>query len=149
MRWSKLKMLTEARFAESVKKRLTINSTRYGNCHCGHAWLSLDGEIVANFCTRAYYNRLNDLQDEKTIPHYKNQAVEYGEMSRQDVYQACWTFVHELSIEQALASDNPLIQSLAVVDGRLGKKRLLALEDQALHPLAKKLLRLRLNKSDL
>ena len=41
-------------------------------------------------------------------------------MSRQDAYRACWEFVHDLSIDQSLADDDPLIQSLAVVDRRLG-----------------------------
>ena len=53
MKWSKLKQLVEQGFAPSLAKRLTINSTAYGACTCGHAWLTLDGEVIANFCTRA------------------------------------------------------------------------------------------------
>ena len=80
----------------------------------------------------------------KVQRYYKRQAVEYGELSRQGAYQACWDFIHKLSIEEALRSDNPLIQSLAVVDYRLGKKRLTGLKQEQLHPLAEKLLLLRL-----
>ena len=69
--------------------------------------------------------------------------MEYGELSRQDAYQACWEFVHELSIEEALESDDPLIQTLAVLDKRLGKRRLKSLKDEGFHPLSKRVLEVR------
>jgi|SRR5579884_264040 len=149
MKWSKLKSLIETRFADSVKGRIEINSTRYGNCSCGHAWLTLDGELVANFCTRAYWNKkLYEKSHGEPLPEkhktkFKEQPVEYGEMSRQDVYKACWEFVHDLSIQQALSDDDPLIQTLAVLDKRLGKRRLSAIDGEKLHPLAKKMFLLR------
>lgn len=161
MRWSKLKRLVEERFSYSLKGRLAINSAAYGNCGCGHAWLTLDKEIVANFCTRAFWNRA--LQDrgnnryennrwisDAPVPEYVTEAqskrygeMEYGELSRQDAYQSCWEFVHDLSIEEALKSDDPLIQTLAVLDSRVGKRRLKDLDPQELHPLANRLLELR------
>ncbi len=161
MRWSKLKSLVEERFASSVKNRMAVNSTAYGNCSCGHAWVTLDKEVIANFCTRAFYNR--SLQDwgkmryekkrwvgDVPVPEYVSEKqskkygeMEYGELSRQDAYQACWEFVHELSIEEALESDDPLIQTLAVLDKRLGKRRLKGLKDEGFHPLSKRVLEVR------
>ncbi len=73
----------------------------------------------------------------------------YGELSRQDAYAACWAFVHELSIEEALADADPLVQALSVLDARLGKHRLQSLDWQALHPLAQALLRVRLEAEHL
>ena len=161
MRWSKLKSLVEQCFAPNLKTRIAINSTAYGNCSCGHAWITLDKQVIANFCTRAFYNRaLQDwgkmrYQDNRWIgdvpvPDYvteiqsKNYGeMEYGELSRQDAYKSCWEFVHDLSVEDALASDDPLIQTLAVLDSRLGKRRLKALNPKTLHPLAKRLLQIR------
>lgn len=49
MRWSKLKSLVEEKIADSVRGRIAINSTRYGNCTCGRAWLTVDGKEVAKF----------------------------------------------------------------------------------------------------
>jgi len=161
MRWSKLKTLVEARFASSLQKRVSINSTAYGNCSCGHAWISLDKEIIANFCTRAFYNRA--LQDwgkmryenkrwigDVPVPDYVSEQqskkygeMEYGELSRQDAYKSCWEFVHDLSLEEALVSDDPLIQALAVLDKRLGKRRLSILSDEKFHPLSKRVLEIR------
>lgn len=52
MRWSMLRKLVEKRFCDEVKRRVAIKSTVYGNCSCGHAWVTLDGEVLANFRTR-------------------------------------------------------------------------------------------------
>lgn len=140
MRWTKLKQLVETGFALSLSKRLTINSAAYGACRCGHAWLTLDGEVIANFCTRAYWNAQLTSPPDQVNPMYARQLASYGEMSRQDAYEACWTFVHDLSVDQSLTDDDPLIQALAVADKRLGKRRLQAINRESLHPLARGLL---------
>ena len=147
MRWSKLKKLVEERFAPSVAKRLSIHSAAYGNCTCGHCWITLDKNVVANFCTRAYYNKKLD-GDTGSNPMYKEHLVLYGEMSRQDAYRSMFDYVHSLSHDEALKSDDVLIQSLAVLDSRLGKRRLATLDSAELHPLPKKLLTIR-RKADL
>ena len=151
MKWSKLKQLVEERFSPSIKSRISINSTRYGNCTCGHAWLTLDKIVIANFCTRAFWNRSPsfDKKKGKYVPNkipgvtntmYQEQFTEYGELSRQDAYKACWEFVHDISVEEALNSDDCLIQSLAILDSRVSKRRLQKIEQNKLHPLACKLL---------
>ncbi len=142
MRWSKLKKLVEDRFAPSVAKRLAIHSAAYGNCTCGHCWLTLDKEVVANFCTRAYYNKKLH-GDSGSNPMYKDHLVLYGERSRQDAYRSMFDYVHSMSHDEALKSDDVLIQALAVLDSRLGKRRLETFDDTALHPLAKKILAIR------
>ena len=152
MRWSKLKQRVEENFANNLKSRVSLHSTAYGNCSCGHAWLTLDGEIIANFCTRAHYNRhLYGLKENdsgvslKNEKRYEDQFVEYGEISRQDVYKACWSFLHELNFDEALTSEDALVQSLAVLDKRLGKRRFDKVRESNLHPLARKLFDTRLS----
>lgn len=151
MRWSKLKAEIESRFCDSMKNRLSINSTAYGACTCGHAWISLDKEVIANFCTMAFWKTEPHFDPEKgrflhgerineNNKKYEKFENAYGELSRQDVYGACWEYVHDLSIDQAISSKDPLIQSLAMVDRRLGKRRLREIDDSSLHPLAKRLL---------
>jgi hypothetical protein len=107
MRWSKLKSLTEQRFAEALAGRVAIWSTRYGNCRCGRAWLTVDGGIVASFCTRA----AQAARSSGIVP--LGGPLGHGELSRQDAYAACWAFVHDLTIDQALADGDPLVQTLA------------------------------------
>ena len=142
MRWSKLKSLVEERFAPSVAKRLSIHSAAYGNCSCGHCWITLDKNVVANFCTRAYYNKKLH-GNTGSNPMYKKHLVLYGEKSRQNAYRSMFDYVHSLSHAEALKADDVLIQALAVVDARLGKRRLESLDDVNLHPLAKELLSIR------
>jgi len=45
MMWSKLKQLTEDKFADSVKNRVEIFSTRYNkpNSSSGRGWITIDG----------------------------------------------------------------------------------------------------------
>nr|MDJ0794366.1 hypothetical protein [Woeseiaceae bacterium] len=119
-----------------------IHSAAYGNCTCGHCWLTLDKEVVANFCTRAYYNKKLH-GDSGSNPMYKDHLVLYGERSRQDAYRSMFDYVHSMSHDEALKSDDVLIQALAVLDSRLGKRRLETFDDTALHPLAKKILAIR------
>lgn len=159
MRWSKLRFLIERQLADSMQRRVSIYSAAYGNCSCGHAWITLDREVIANFCTRAHWNRRSyDYKQSSYVERnlskqekqrYANQSVEYGDFSRQQLYLSCWTFIHDLSIEEALVSDNILIQSLALVDKRLGKRRLHKIDPAKLHPLARKLLNERVSTESL
>jgi hypothetical protein len=150
MKWSRLKSLAEERFAAEVKHRVALHSTAYGQCTCGRFWITVDGRELANLCTRAYWNRRRygpDMASEQSLGKFAEMPVEYGEFSRQQAYQAVWQFVHDLSIDKALVSDNPLHQALAVLDARVGRRRLEQLEAQDLHPLVHALLEVRLGRA--
>ncbi len=155
MKWSKLKCIVEDRFSPALGRRVSIHSTRYGNCTCGRAWITVDGEEVANFCTRGRANRLFDeTLIQRGLPpepcdRERDVPLGYGELSRQDAYAACWAFVHDLSIEQALADSDPLVQTLAVLDSRFGKRRLSEFDATNMHPLAKKMFLVRLEAEGL
>ena len=148
MRWSKLRSLIEESIAESVAKRISVHSAAYGECTCGHCWITLDKEVIANFCTRAYYNKKLS-RDSAHDKIYKEHLVMYGELSRQDAYLSMFDFVHRLSIDEALNSDDVLVQALAVIDSRVGKMRLTSLDTGSLHPLTKKLLEVRLDAENI
>ena len=135
MRWSKLRYLIRQRFASSISDRLDIHSAAYGNCSCGHVWITLDKKVVANFCTRAYFN-LNGAGLSGSNPKMQNLLVAYGELSRQDAYQSMFDFVHTMPISDALTSKNPFVQCLAIVDKRVGRRTLRRLDRGKLHELA-------------
>ena len=138
MRWSGLRTSVLERFAPELKGRLDIHSTRYGNCSCGHAWLIFDGEVIANFCTRAHFIAEGREAGAPTRNGmYARLFADFGELGRQEAYQACWAFVHELSVEEAKADPDPLVQSLAMADARLGKRRLATVDEGHLHRLAR------------
>ena len=145
MRWSKLRSLIKERFAPELKGRLDINSTAYGACSCGHAWLTFDKSVIANFCTRAAYIAQGYEKSSSQISSaYKHHFTEFGELSRQDAYKSCWAFLHELSIEQALQDIDPLIQCLAFAGARVGVRRLKKIDPVDFHPLAAAILEIRL-----
>jgi hypothetical protein len=156
MRWSKLRSLVIERFAEPLQGRLDIHSAAYGNCSCGHAWLTLDGEMIANFCTRAHANAeyVIPRQEPDPLVHYATnrmydeQLAAYGERSRQDVYRTLFDYVHNVPVKEALVSDDMLFRALAIVDSRVGKRRLAQLAPEALHPLCAYLLMLRRGDAD-
>ncbi|XUU59709.1 SF0329 family protein [Erythrobacter sp. HA6-11] len=143
MRWSKLRQLVKDRFAPELAGRLDINSTAYGACTCGHAWLTWDGDVIANFCIRAHGNVGGFLPDFVAGEPEPGKLVGYGEFSRQDAYKACWAFVHDLSIEEALDDEDPLVSMLALADARVGKRRLRKLDGTKFHPVAAKMIELR------
>lgn len=99
MKWTKLKQLVEQRIAPSIRLRFAINRAAYGACSCGHAWITLDKKVIANFCTRTFGN----------IPR---------------------------RFDDALSSEYSLVQSLAVIDSRVGKRKLQTIDIDTLHLLA-------------
>jgi hypothetical protein len=156
MRWSKVRKLVEDSFAESLRGRITVHSTRHG-CGCGNARIEIDRRPVVNFDThvsldrfRAQYHEASNVSpriashpaipdDERT----EGVLAEPGEFSRQDFYMACWEYLHS-SVNDSLASPNPLIASLAVLNARVGKQRLRRMLHAKLHPLTRALLEFRL-----
>jgi hypothetical protein len=154
MRWSGVRKRVESRFADSVRGRVHLYSTRY-ECSCGRGWITVDGEEIANLCTfsswtrhRAIFHETSStrcarhraVEDRERTPRL---LVERGEFSRFDLHLACWDFLH-LKLPEALASENPLIVSLAVLDARTGRRKLETLRREALHPLTRALLEFRL-----
>ncbi len=151
MKWSKLKEKTEDNFADCINGRVKIYATRYtsGSHFMARGWITIDGEQVANFSTpdnqarfgNSYAEISNRIPEEERTP---GNAVEKGEFSRYDLFDACWEYL-SINIETALNSDNPIIRSFAILDKRTGKRRLSKINKDNLHPLAQRMLELRLS----
>lgn len=159
MMWSKLKQLTEEKFADSVKNRVEIFSTRYHkpNSSSGRGWITMNGIEIVNFSTmksgkiyRCIYHEATPtickrhpaVQDEDRNPDL---LVEEGEFSRFDLHNCCFEYLN-LSVEEGLAHPSPLINLLAVLDRRLGKRRLPSLIEKKHHPLVTRLLKFRMTE---
>jgi hypothetical protein len=150
LKWSKLKKTIEDKFAECVKHRVKIYVTRYttGSYWMVRGWITTDKTEIANFSTPDNYNRFGwDTPEinERILPEERTagKAAEKGEFSRWDFLEACWEYIN-LNIDDALSSDNPIIKSFAVLDKRLGKRRLKLINKSDLHPLVLRLLEFRL-----
>ncbi len=154
MRWSKLKKIVEESFADSVRGRVHIYSTAYG-CSCGRGWITVDGEELADLSTlasgnkyRAFYNETTKTDCAKHPAVTKEErepgnVVEPGEFSRFDLHVACWEYIHS-SLNDSIRSYDPLINSLAVLNAKVGKSRLRRLAEQDIHPLVRSLVEFRM-----
>lgn len=153
MKWSKLKKTIEDNFADCVKGRVHIFSTRYttGSYFMVRGWITIDKEEIANFSTPDNCNKFGwntpDI-NERISPEDRTEglAAEKGEFSRSDFTDACFEYIN-MNIDASASSENPIIRSFAMLDKRLGKRRLKLLKVQDRtdkHPLVLKMLDLRL-----
>jgi len=150
MIWSKRKKLLEELLADSLKGRIRYHVTRYGLGYSHtrtRAWITLDKQEVVSFSTikwmiehgelrtqlREISNVTNGRDPEQRKAFYlaHDQATtilhQKELFSREDFDTATEKYVN-LSIEDALASMDGIIRALAMLDRRLGKRRLSQLE---------------------
>ncbi|MCU0306031.1 MAG: hypothetical protein MUC56_18405 [Thermoanaerobaculales bacterium] len=155
MQWSKLKKRVESFFASSVVGRVELRVTNYRKSHDweGRAWITIDKEEICNFCTWKYFVEHGKL---KRDIQEANNATEWWEPSQRSEYysaieqaddilekqglvsqyyfeEALETYL-QLPIETALASDNFIHRSLAILDRRTGKRRLSEFETRTDEP---------------
>jgi hypothetical protein len=166
MVWSKLKKNIENNFADALNDSVKLYTTTYGSNYdvqdlYNRGWITVDGIEVVNFSTPEafflYRRELNATTPTKypantaTKPHADRtpeRLTEKGEFSKYDLTYSCAAFLN-MSIEQAAGHESPMIQMLAVLDKRLGKRRLALLDQKKLHPLVRYFLDLRLDAEGL
>jgi len=127
MIWSKLKKMAEAMLADSLRGRVDYHTTRYGdgsNNLLRRGWITFEGREIASFSniekaqTLEKGNAADPVELGETEP-----AIVFG---RDDLVAALEEIVG-MQVEDALSSSNPLIRGLAMLDRRLGKRRLSAI----------------------
>ncbi|WP_205500876.1 SF0329 family protein [Rufibacter psychrotolerans] len=156
MKWSKLRKELHDRLADTIKHRLDYHLTTYEHSigYLGRAWVTFDGKELVNFSNQdtwvEFKSYSNALADTGYISHEplndsnrtEGKIMERGEFSKYDFAESAWRFIH-LDIDSALTSHNPILRALAVVDRRVGKRRLEMIKGIEKHPLVRKLLELR------
>ncbi len=160
MQWSKLKSLVEDRIAASLRRRVSVHQARYRYTReeVGRVWIAFDGRDVASFATgaalphvRAEAERLMDEREAWGSPAEYGRATseavdsvrESGVYSDRDALEELEAYL-SLPVEAALTSPSPLQRVLAVLDGRVGKRRLRTLRTAPdPHPLVRTALALR------
>jgi hypothetical protein len=138
MRWSKLRKIVELRFAGSLSGRIRLESTHYRRAHDqeGRWGVVIDGQQVWGMgCIvgdREQYVLSNKIRLEKnvSIDVASNMAfAQRRNVARHNQYEfhgAVWDFT-QISIDDALKSEDAVIRSLAYLDARTGKRRLVKL----------------------
>jgi hypothetical protein len=137
MRWSKLKQRVEATFADGVRGRVELRTTRYEKAHdrYGRSWITVDGREIVNMA--------NQLPCGDTIADASADRFDAGVFTGYDLPLAMREYL-TLSIDAALASPNPLVRALAVLDRRAGRRRLARIDPADEVPLVRDLLEFRL-----
>ena len=118
MRWSKLKQQIELRLAPELAGRIKFHTTRYRNAHdgMGRSWITLDdAEIIS-------MQHLGGEGANENPDRFEN-----GVFTAYDLPISMQQFL-SMNIDDALVSENPLVRAMAVIDRRLGKRRVQLLD---------------------
>ena len=164
MQWSQLKKRVESLFAVAVKGRVELRTTQYHNAPdlMGRGWITSDGREAANMCSFTHLVSLGreaqrlrkasgceDYQDPQQCEGYY-QAYDQaqatirakGVFARYEFHHALLAYL-DMSMNAILASPNPLIRAIGMLDRRFGKRRLALMDSAKEHPLVQQLLRFR------
>jgi hypothetical protein len=142
--WSKLKRDVESLFADSLKGRVGLHRARYTRWGLGdfREWIAIDGQQIVNTIRwrtwlqvrweriEALTDNPDGLQDEELEPLLQeaNRALAQECFFQQgELGSAMYEYV-SMSIDQIVHSENVIIRALGMLDGRLGKRRLRALD---------------------
>lgn len=165
MQWSKLKRRVESLFAPSVASRVELRMTNYRKVADweGRAWITIDKKEVWNFCTLKYFvergrlvtgiraaNGATSWSGPKAGEYYAaidvaDDILEKQGLVSQYYFEGALESYLQVDVADALASDNLVHRALAVLDRRLGKRRLVDLTFRTdEHELVRRLYRFRL-----
>lgn len=115
--WSNLrKVLEQDRLAPALRGRVQYFMTRYHDAHddYGRFCIRVDEREYVCSCYGDWHDSQSKQQELGVFPVWK-------------VGNVIDTYLDELTLDEALTSDNPLIRLFAVLDRRVGKRRLPAL----------------------
>lgn len=139
-----------------MKGRVEIWSTRYRHAHDGEgeAWITIDKTRIRTMGTLRYYvaqgAAARRIQEERGCTDFRNpeQSAGYynawneanrtvqedGIFGASDLNRSLFAYLN-LSIEDALESQNPIIQAFGLLDKRFGKRRLAEFDPGGKNPL--------------
>lgn len=121
--WSKTKQVLESRLPENLKGRVKFlyEVLRVGSHGCKDHVFSIivDGEPWFRSNPKNWEQDLGTIRNQGIVSNIYGDAMKY-------VHQ----FLNVLSIDEAIASDNYFIRMLALLDSRLGKRRIMKLAER-------------------
>ncbi|MGR3795424.1 SF0329 family protein [Vannielia sp. SX4] len=160
MKWSKLKQRAEAQFADSLRGRIEVWTTRYRGSHdqVGESWITVDGKRIFSAGTLRFWAQYWDARaglratqsnEPTTLDEMfaRERAIEVS-LAEEGVL-GTWNFNEALfdllniSIEDAMHSEDMIVRAFGMLDRRLGKRRLRALDVREESPLVQLLYAIR------
>lgn len=134
------KKLEEDYLCPALRGRVRYFATVYSKCpdHEGRAAILVDGvEVLKSsyyeyapvyWALQSELRRLEEADWREAAQKAEQTVLDRGLFDQRDVYAAFQEFDNQ-SIEASLSSENPIVRIFALLDRRLGKRRLAALED--------------------
>lgn len=126
--WSGIRDKLENRYlAERLRGHIEFFITKYNNSHdkLGRAAIKYDGKEIMS----GGYYRPNGYNVERLPYDMDNDtALKMGYFYEGDFYSAFDEFDNQ-SIETSLKSDNLIVRIFAILDGRIGKRRLVRMRE--------------------
>ena len=132
--WSGIRNKLENEYlAHSLRGHIQYFATSYSKCHDheGRAAIRLDGRemLSGSYCEQ--WSKASLLPKDDTLqkrlmfefPFMDNTALKYGQFDQRCFYRSFEEFDNQ-SIEKSLASENMLVRIFALLDRRVGKRRL-------------------------
>jgi hypothetical protein len=146
MQWSKLKSRVKSFVCPELQDVIDFHVTQYRRAHSwiSESWITINGERVFDCGSRTYFmasrlelGRRIQAKEATAWEIVKNTLAEQEIHEPEEMGSAMREYL-DLSIEEAICSTNPFIKALAIVDRRIGKRRLKELEiDDDEHSLVK------------
>lgn len=169
LQWSKLKTTLESFLSDKLKGRIQIHAAVYRKYHDSpsRVWITLDKHEILTASDVTYavkheklYQQIKDEKVLKEIPYNQDWNVMLNSLERrelliasdaaeeimitQSIFQSYHLYAalinyNSLTIEQAINSENIIIQAFSMLDRRLGKRRLKKLNlSRDTHPIITK-----------
>ena len=149
MQWSKLKARVRSLICPELREVIDFHVTSYRKAHSwiSESWITVDGKRVFDCGSRTYgrelaYELLRNVDEEP--PFDLREVLKRREIHEPQHMGDGLRAYLELSIDDALASENPFIKAFAMIDRRVGKRRLSKLQiEPEEHSLVKTFYQLR------
>lgn len=137
--WSKIRYKLEKEYlAESLRGHIRYFATSYSKCpdHEGRASILFDEKEIIEGSYWEQWSKAPMLpKDEKynlrisyEFPIMDNIALQFGHFDQRCFYEAFYEFDNQ-SIEKSLSSENAIVRVFALLDRRIGKRRLRSIQE--------------------
>ena len=138
MQWSKLKARVRSLICPELREVIDFHVTSYRKAHSwiSESWITVNGKRVFDCGSRTYAREsaFEWLRTVGSLNHDEEPPLDLKEvLKRREIHEPQYMgdglrAYLELPIDDALASENPFIKAFAMIDRRVGKRRLSKLQ---------------------
>ena len=131
------RILEQENICDSLKGRIQYFATRYKKSHDqeGRVAIRLDGKEIFKSCFYDWNNKRVQVRDSIVIPNMEkmnyweywdlihNETKNFAGFDQYGFYEAFFAY-HNIGIDSSLISPDPVVRLFAILDKRVGKRKL-------------------------